>query len=161
MAPRLLGNPGSTGPPLPGATPESFRMQKLVILDGPLASLHYYPEEQIVHHEFHGFVHGPEFRKVLEAGIELLRRHGATKWVSDDRKNGAIPREDGEWADNVWRPAAIQAGWKYWAMIQPEKIYGQMNVRRFVENAAADGVVARIFDSPVEALRWIRADDPR
>lgn len=41
-------------------------------------------------------------------------------------------------------------------MVQPEKIYGQMNVRRFVDNAAAAGVNARVFDSPADALRWIR-----
>jgi len=131
-------------------------MEKVTILDGPQASLWFYPEEGIVHHEFHGFVHGEEFRKVLQAGLELLKLHGATKWISDDRRNGAIPRVDGDWADNVWRPAAIAAGWKHWAMVQPEKVYGQMNVRRFVDNAAAAGVNARVFDSPADALRWIR-----
>jgi hypothetical protein len=37
----------------------------------------------------------------------------------------------------------------------PEKVTGQMNMRRWIQEYAAQGVTARAFTDPDEALRWL------
>jgi hypothetical protein len=130
-------------------------MEKQTIIETPFASLWYYPAERIVHHQIHKYIYGDAFRDLLTKGAEVLEAHGATKWVSDDRHNSALPGEDKEWADTHWRPRVIQAGWKTWAIVQPEAVIGLMNMRRIVHELDGLGVEVRMFTRPEDALAWI------
>ena len=132
-------------------------MSKTTVLDTDYATLWYYPEQKIVHHVFRKFIYGQEFRQVLEKGLEIFKQHGAQKWLSDDRNNSALPKEDGEWGVNDWSPRVVAAGWKYWAIVMPDKIAGQMNMQRFIDTYAKLGVTIQIFDDPDEALDWLKA----
>lgn len=125
------------------------------IIHNEAVLLCYHPRQKIVHHEFHRFVHGAQFREVLEKGLDVFRTRGACKWLSDDRGNGPIKPADGEWALNDWSPRVVAAGWKYWAVILPEKVLGQMNMRRWIETYAKLGVTARVFADADEAMRWL------
>jgi hypothetical protein len=118
--------------------------------------LRYHPLHKIVHHEFRRFVYGEEFHEILEKGLLVMKRHGATKWLSDDRNNGAIKPADAQWSVEDWGPRAMAAGWKYWAVVLPIKVFGQTNMRRFVEGSAALGRVAQAFDDPNTAMTWLR-----
>jgi hypothetical protein len=128
-----------------------------VVLDTEIARLSYDARYKIVHHEFRSFVHGHAFREVLDAGLDLLRARGARKWLSDDHGNGPITPADGEWGLHNWAPRAIAAGWQYWAVVLPEKVLGQMNMRRWVETYSKLGVVAQAFTNLEEARAWLRA----
>jgi hypothetical protein len=125
------------------------------IIDDGTVTLRYYTDRKIVHHELHRFVHGEEFRNVLEKGLELFKKHRATKWLSDDRGNGPITAADAAWATQDWAPRVMAAGWKFWAVVLPEKVLGQMNMRRWIERYAAEGVTVKEFADPDEALRWL------
>ena len=69
-------------------------------------------------------------------GTDLLKEKGATKWLSDARNSNAITRADLEWGDDVWLPKAVEYGWKYWAIVEPERFIGQMEIKRY-ENMLA------------------------
>ena len=125
------------------------------LLDNDFARLRYHARHGIVHHEFKQFIHGERFRHVLETGLEALRRHGIHKWLSDDRNNGPITAADANWAISDWAPRAIAAGWKYWAVVLPEKILGQMNMRRWAATYAKQGVTGQLFTDVSEAKRWL------
>ena len=127
------------------------------ILDNEYATLLYHPETKIVHHQFHKPVSGQSFREVLEKGAEACEEHGAIKWISDDRANSAIPPEDGHWAENIWVPRVLAVGWKYWAIVMPAKIIGQMNMQRFIKTYGDQGVTVQIFSDLDEAMRWLEA----
>ena len=122
-----------------------------IILDNEYATLSYYPEDGIVHHQFHKFIHGAQFRAVLDTGAEIFKERGATKWLSDDRLNSALPKEDGVWALTEWNPRVRAAGWKYWAVIFPDKKVGQTNLNYFVRESNALGVTAL---ASAAFLRW-------
>ncbi len=130
-------------------------MKKETVLETRGATLWYYPEERIVHHQIHRHLYGEELRALFLKGLEQLRENGARKWVSDHRKNGAISRDDAEWISGTWEPAALDAGWRCWALLQPESIPGRMNIRRFLARGRAIGLVVEVFDSPEVALAWI------
>ena len=84
-------------------------------------------------------------------------KHKARKWLSDDRGNGAVRPEDEEWVQKNWLPKVVAAGWKYWAIVPPQKVVGQMNIKRLVAAFAEVGVTAQVFSDPTAALEWLRA----
>ncbi len=128
-----------------------------VILDNEYATLWYYPEDGIVHHQWHKPVSGDPFRAVLDKGVEIFKNRGATKWLSDDRLNSSLPREDGIWGLTDWNPRIRAAGWKYWAVIFPDKRAGQINMDYFLREGNIQGVNAQIFEDVDEALSWLRS----
>ncbi|MBS2032998.1 MAG: hypothetical protein JST54_34315 [Deltaproteobacteria bacterium] len=130
-------------------------MPKTTILDNDYATLWHHPESKIVHHQFKRFIHGEEFRQVLRRGQALMEEHKATKWLSDDRANSALPADDEKWAQAEWFPKVQAAGWKYWAIVLPEKIVGQMNMKRFADMYKDLGITAKMFSKPEDALLWL------
>lgn len=132
-------------------------MSQKTIYQSDYATLWYHPESKIVHHAWHKFIYGNEFRQVLEKGLELFKQHGANKWLSDDRDNSALPKNDFEWSINDWFPRVFAMGWKYWAIVMPDKAVGQMNMKRFIDIYAKQGLEIKIFDNPDEALKWLES----
>lgn len=132
-------------------------MSKITITDTEYATLWYHSDKKIVHHQFHKFIYGQEFRQVLEKGLEIFKQNGAQKWLSDDRKNSTLTAEDSAWGLSDWSPRVLQAGWKYWAIVMPDKIVGKLNMQRFIEDYAKKGVTIDIFGDPEEALKWLES----
>lgn len=130
-------------------------MSQITVLDNEYATLWYYPESRIVRHVFHKFIYGEKFRAVLNKGVEIFQQYGAQKWLSDDRKNSALPTDDTEWAFNDWFPRAFGCGWKYWAIVMPDKVAGQMNMNRFMKTYIEQGLNIQVFDDAEEALKWL------
>jgi hypothetical protein len=129
---------------------------RTVVLDNEYITLWYWPAYRLVHHEMHQYTAGDPFRSALEAGLATMIERGANKWLSDDRANNALPPADDEWARTQWFPRTKAAGWKYWAIVKPEKILGTMHLRRFAEAYAKEGITANMFSDPDHALAWIR-----
>lgn len=132
-------------------------MSQVTVFENSSARLSFHPDTKIVHHEFRTFMHGPAFRDILTQGVATMQKNGAHKWLSDDRLNSALPKEDGDWAMTTWFPSAVRSGWKFWAVVMPEKVIGQMNMQQFVKNAATSGVTTKVFSNPDEAYRWLAA----
>ncbi|MBK8024547.1 MAG: hypothetical protein IPK19_24745 [Chloroflexi bacterium] len=130
---------------------------KTIVLETDYATVWHYAEAGIVHHEFHRYIHGEQFRGVLERGLEIFSQRSATKWLSDDRKNSALPKVDAEWALNDWNPRVRAAGWKYWAIVMPDKKVGQMNMDWFIREGLKQGLTIQIFDDVDEALKWLES----
>ena len=130
-------------------------MSRLTIIDNEYATLYYYPEQKLVHHMFHKYIYGQEFRAVLEKGLEIFRQNGAEKWLSDDRANSALPAEDVEWGAVHWFPKVFASGWKYWAVVLPDKVVGQVNMNRIMNEYVDRGLRAQAFTDPDEALQWL------
>ncbi len=132
-------------------------MPTQTLIKNDFVTMVFHEESGIVHHEIHKYVYGEPLRALLTTGTDALEKHRATKWLSDDRKNNALSKEDTEWAMHEWSPRTIAAGWKHWAVVLPEKILGQMNMQRFIDAYAEHGVTVRIFTDPVEARAWLES----
>jgi hypothetical protein len=103
----------------------------------------------------HRYCHGEQFRSALTEGFKAMVKYRTKKWLSDDRLNGPLPVDDEEWATKTWFPQVQAAGWKYWAMVQPHKVVGQMNVARFVKMYSDLGITAQIFTEVEPAFEWL------
>lgn len=128
-----------------------------VVLESEQISVWCYPRLGIVHHEMHRQCYGEPFRQGLLAGQRSLRQHGALGWLSDDRNNGPLPDADEAWATGVWFPQTRAAGWRFWAMVMPERAVGKLNVKRFVELYRQRGIEASMFTEPEPAFAWLRS----
>ena len=60
-----------------------------------------------------------------------------------------------EWTQTDWFPRTVQVGWKYWALVMPEKIVGKMNMRQAVQAYTEKGIIVEVFADPDEAMSWL------
>lgn len=132
-------------------------MPKTVVASSPFMKVYYEPETKIVSHEILQYASGQPLHEGLMAGVEALKKNKAHKWLSDDRNNGALSKEDQEWVNNVWIKQAIAAGWKSWALVMPASVIGQHNMKRFCEEFAQLGVTVKTFSDPALALTWLKS----
>lgn len=130
-------------------------MSKITVLENPSATLWFHPDTKIVHHQLHKFIYGEDLRALLSAGTELIKKHRATKWLSDDRGNTVISHQDEEWANTVFIPTTLAAGWKHWAIVPPKMVIGQLGAERIAKALAEMGLVVQFFDDPDQAMRWL------
>jgi len=130
-------------------------MPAIKVLEDPNISMWYYPESKIVHHQMHQFFCGKPFRDALNKGVEIFQKYGAQKWLSDDRATPALSKEDLDWGDRDWFPRVAHSGWKYWAIVMPEKIVGQLTMKRLAETYNARGICTKLFSSPDDARKWL------
>jgi len=129
---------------------------KRLVLENEFARLWFHPHARVVHHQFHKFIWGDAYHEILNTGLELMVREGACKWLSENRLDSVHSRSDTEWMMHDWFPRAVKAGWKYWAVVPPENVIGQMNMERIVA-AGASQVEAQFFGDVELALAWLVA----
>jgi hypothetical protein len=132
-------------------------MQRVVVVDNSLVTVWVYPERKMIHHVMKDYCFGRDFREALLRGLDALERYRATKWLSDDRVNGPLPPDDLAWAADHWFPRIRAAGWKHWAIVQPARLLGQLNMTRISKMYIDQGLNARMFADPEEAMRWLDA----
>ncbi|WP_319477941.1 hypothetical protein [Marispirochaeta aestuarii] len=130
-------------------------MKTITLLDNDSLSLYVYPEHGIVHHEIHKFVFGETWREMMMKGADAFIEHGCTKWLSNDKSNSAMRQEDLEWGQKNWEGRILEKGWKYWALMMPEKAIGKMNMRPIVDRYAGMGVTVQIFSEFDDAFKWL------
>jgi hypothetical protein len=130
-------------------------MAREQLLGNEFASLWFYPESGIVHHEFHQPIAGQAFKDVLLTGLRLFQEGRATKWLSDDRANTMLPPEDSEWSGGFWLPRIARLGWTHWAIVLPGKRLGQVNMKRIIGEVTDHRVAVETFSDPAQAMAWL------
>jgi hypothetical protein len=130
-------------------------MARQTIIETPFVTMWYHPEKGVVHHQIHKFIAGPPFRELLLTGSDLIRKHQARKWLSDDRENSALRQDDFEWSETEWAPLTAKAGWRYWAIVQPGKVLGQVAMQRLKDKYGKLGVTTQLFTDPIAAMNWL------
>jgi hypothetical protein len=130
-------------------------VSETTIFTNEFATLLYHPEAGIVHHIFHKPISGEEFRRVLNTGLEIFKKNGAGKWLSDDRGNAPLPDDDIAWSKVEWFPRVVEAGWKYWALVVPEDTMVRMNLMQVTDTYSAAGIRVMVFDNPDAAMKWL------
>jgi hypothetical protein len=136
---------------------EEKQMSVEVILDNEYVTLWYYPEAGIVHHKFKKYIHGERFREAITRAIETLEQRGGNKWLADDRLNSALSKDEYNWVSTVANPRMLAAGWKYWALIYPDKKPGRTNLDYYVRASSGYGIFAQAFDDVAEAVKWLES----
>jgi hypothetical protein len=134
-------------------------MPSIIITNEATAVLFYHPDTKIIHHHFRRDLTSEDFRDVLNRGLELMKMHGAIKWLSDNRAIEPHSVDDAEWVNADWLPRAIALGWRYWALVGPYSPKARIHMRSFVEYFNSRGVKVRIFDYVDEAMHWLEVQE--
>jgi hypothetical protein len=129
----------------------------IVISDSIYATMVYYSDKGIIHHTFHQHMEGEPFRAFLNAGTDAMKQHGATKWLSDDRKNTLVTPEDFKWANEDWVARTLKAGWKYWAIIVPNEVEGRISMKGAIDSFFEMGLRINLFSSVEKAMEWLES----
>jgi hypothetical protein len=130
-------------------------MAEIILLDNDQITLKVYPESHMIHHEMHKYTHDETFREAMMVGVDAMKKYRATKWLSDDRSNPVRNPGDQEWTVKIWRPEVLKAGWKYWAIVQPEAVVAKLRMEKSAKDLSELGVTVKIFTDPQEARRWL------
>lgn len=128
----------------------------IVLIDNEYITVQYLPDKKTIYHLIHKPVGGQILRDALNAGTEALRKYGASKWLSDDRKNvGGLSEEDREWGNNDWNRRTIEAGWKYWALIVPQEIVAAGSMTPTIDFLYELGLRMMVFSNYEAAWAWL------
>lgn len=130
-------------------------MSRQLVFENEFAHVWFHPESGIIHHQLHKFIWGEEYQRMLNAGLDALVCEGATKWLSENSDDTVHARADTEWVISQWMPRARKAGWKYWAVVPPGNVLGQMNIDRILSAVQKAGVIGRVFPEVGPAFTWL------
>jgi hypothetical protein len=136
---------------------EDLIVPPTTLIDDEFVSLWYHAEDKVVHHKIKSFLGRGVFEKLLTSGAELLEKHGAEKWLSDDRSNIVITPEDMKWAAEVWHPRVRKAGFKYWAIVVPTMTVGALQLRSLQMKRRSQGLTVELFETVEEAMAWLKS----
>ena len=126
-----------------------------IVLETEKYVVRVYPEDGIVAHQMYGFVEGEDFKTMMMAGANAYTEYGCSKRLSDDSKNALFNKEDIAWVESNWEPIILKAGWKYWAIVTPEEVFGKMTMRGIVRRYTEKGVIVEMFNDYDAALEWL------
>lgn len=136
-------------------------MSIITAMDNQYARLVYHADKKIVHHCFHQALDSHHLRLVLSTGVEFLQKYQAKKWLSDNREIEPHSDEDTEWVNNNWLPNALNAGWKYWALVVPDSVKSKMNMVDFINSFYDHDVRIMVFVDTESAMEWLEHVDSR
>jgi hypothetical protein len=130
-------------------------MSRITLVENEYITLEYLTDKKIIYHTIHKPIGSQALRAALNTGTEALKKYGACKWLSDDRKNGPLAREDAEWGFNDWNPRTIAAGWKYWANVVPTDVASAGTLTPTMNALYDMGLRMMVFDNLEEAMEWL------
>ena len=132
----------------------------VVIVDNPTLRVEWLATERIIKKTAIGFVVSDVLRPALDALAARLEMHRATSLLSDMRKMWPTSHDDIRWIGHDWMPRMRKAGWRTWAVIEPESPLGRMSLRRWLSACQQHGIVVQTFRDEAAALAWLRELEP-
>jgi hypothetical protein len=132
-------------------------MSAEIIFESPSASMWFHSELKIIHHRINRYIHDDEFRDFMMLGTQTMKEKQANKWLSDDRNINVVNKADMDWGAEHWFPKTVEAGWKYWAIVNPKNVIGQLDLEMLAKRYGAMGIETRFFNGPDDALSWLES----
>lgn len=108
-----------------------------------------------------GFQPSEEFRFCMEYAIKLFKEkteeYPSVGWIANLSQVNVLDPEDSKWMITYWNPAAVEAGLKCVAFIEPESDFLKMNVERYTKKSEPMGMVIKSFYNLEKAKDWLRS----
>ena len=101
-----------------------------------------------------GFAKSENFREAITQSLEIIKKGGLDKIISNTKDFALVKKEDTDWVAQVITPQMVKHGLRYMAFIVPTNVFTQITVDNFKEKA--DAVVKiRYFDQVEAAKEWM------
>jgi hypothetical protein len=124
-------------------------------VDEPYLSIRWDGINNHVHAEWRAFANSAEFRAGLTRGIQAIRDHHATAYISDSRKVKVIVHDDQLWIKEKWLPLALEAGLKRISFVIAETGLGRLTVQDVANLCADHGLHSRTFPTMEAARKFV------
>ncbi len=125
-----------------------------VYVDQPWVLMRWDAVHRIVHSEWRAFANSAELRAALLKGIEAIKDHKATGYLTDTRKVKVVVPSDQEWIKKTWLPLAIEAGLRRIAVVTAPSGLGKATVEDMVGLTDDQGLQSRTFDALAAGRSW-------
>jgi len=107
--------------------------------------------------EWHEFAEGEPYREGLNAGLDLVKKKGATNWLADLRDMGTVAEADQGWSNEDWFPRALDTTLSHMAIVQPESVVADMSVENIMQEVGDGALTTKYFDDRREATSWLES----
>ena len=134
-------------------------MSEIMLVNNEYITMKYLVDIEVIYHTIHRPMSDQPLRDALLKGFNALRIYGVCKWVSDDRKNGPMTPEDREWGMVNLNQRAMEAGWKYWALVAPSEVVAAGSLFPTMTALQELGLRMAVFSDLEEAFAWIEPLD--
>ncbi|MBL6447704.1 hypothetical protein JMN32_15405 [Fulvivirga sp. 29W222] len=109
-----------------------------------------------------GFVSSEEFIYNMQYGLKLfkerIKEHSKLGWVANLNQANVYDAENVRWVIEHWNPAAIEAGLKYIAFIEPESDFVKESIEKYTKQSVLNGgLVINSFSDVGMAKTWLRS----
>jgi hypothetical protein len=101
-----------------------------------------------------GFADDEELKAGMEAGLQLLKDKGATRWVANAANMEGGFEDSNDWLEQDWTPRAQAAGLQVVAFVVSQDVFNQFSTTEYAERNADLGNPH--FLSVEEALAWVK-----
>lgn len=129
----------------------------MIVYKSKKAQVEWLEQENVVAKTFFDFIYGDDMKGAFNAGLNALIQHQSCKWLSDNRSLQPYRKIDVTWINEDWFPRMLKAGWKYWALVEPENALGQLSMTRFVDFNRQKGITLQIVHSVDDGLTWLNS----
>ena len=93
---------------------------KKEMFESDYAKTEYIEKDNVVFHVWKKEAHFDDYRKPVEASLEMLKAHENSIFIVDARNGFEDVKEDVEWGFNYFLPELKMTGCKVWGFILPE-----------------------------------------
>ena len=90
------------------------------MFESDYAKTEYIEKDNVVFHVWKKEAHFDDYRKPVEASLEMLKAHENSIFIVDARNGFEDVKEDVEWGFNYFLPELKMTGCKVWGFILPE-----------------------------------------
>lgn len=132
---------------------------EVVIIDNEYVTMKCLPKKGLLYHTLHKPVPDAHFKETLMTALDVMKKYGVSKWLTDDRLGGPLSDDFRDWARTAWQGQMVEAGWRFWAMVVPTSVIGASTLMDPFEEIHNRGVRIAAFSEVGAALEWLESVD--
>lgn len=103
------------------------------------------------------FEYGYEYVKEgCEAMLQFVQKYSFDRWLNDNRLVVGGWDEVNEWIATNWVPRLLDAGTKYYGVINSPELFSSLSSEFMEENVNLGGLIMRNFGSVEDAVNWLK-----
>ena len=110
---------------------------------------------QCVVMQWKAYVQGEGFQRGLNAGLDLIVKKKASRWLAEMTHMQVIALADQTWANEDWFPRAIAGGIRKMALVYPKSALAKMGVKNIMTKVSDESLQTHYFEDVASARLWL------
>ncbi len=125
----------------------------MILYSTSKVSIRLVEEQEYIEQSVKGFISSDELKTFQNELLGQCKQHKVEKILCDTRELKVVRSEDMAWMVSNIRPYLQQCGIRYFAIISPQNVFGQIAVNLFTESDGSMQI--RLFETKEQAVVWL------